>query len=71
VNAQGGRSGRGINSPLHVHPLLGHTGSLPVAERAGERVLGVPYFKHDCPEAIERYADIWRGVALSAAKAGA
>lgn len=39
-------------------------GSLKNAERIGEISLGVPWFKHDWPEVIERYAAAYRKVAL-------
>ena len=43
-------------------------GSLPNAEAAQDRVFGIPSFKHDRPEIIERYAAAYRKVALQAAK---
>ena len=88
VNAEGGRSGRGINSPLHLHPVFNEAdiygdgkptrnafssvdlrqpaGSLPMAENAANRAFGIPYFKHDQPEAITRFAAAFRKVALQA-----
>lgn len=39
------------------------TGSLPVAEAVHETTLGVPWFKHDQPDAIKLYADAFRKVA--------
>jgi hypothetical protein len=41
-------------------------GSLPVSEALGSRCLGAPWFKHDRPESIERYANAFRKVALQA-----
>ena len=43
-------------------------GSLPVAERIAEIVFGVPWFKHDRPAEIERYAAAFRKVAEQAAQ---
>ena len=85
VDAEGGRCGRGVNFPLHLHPVLNvgdafgdgkptrvaftdrdvreGPGSLPVSEALGERALGIPWFKHDWPEEIEKYAAAWRKVA--------
>jgi dTDP-4-amino-4,6-dideoxygalactose transaminase len=90
VNAEGGRSGRGVNFPMHLHPLLNEAdvyrdgqptriafadrdlrqgpGSLPVSEALGQRAFGIPWFKHDRPEEIERYAKAFRKVAMQAAK---
>ena len=90
VRAEGGRSRRGINFPLHLHPLFNDAdvygdgkptrtafsdrdlrqppGSLPVAEGAAERTFGIPWFKHDRPGLIERYAAAYRKVALQADK---
>jgi perosamine synthetase len=89
VNAEGGRSGRGANFPLHLHPLLNEAdvyhdgkptrlafsdrdvrepiGSLPVSEALGDRVFGIPWFKHDRGEAIEQFAAAYRKVATRAA----
>ena len=41
-------------------------GSLPVSEALAERCFRVPYFKHDWPESIERYAAAFKKVALQA-----
>lgn len=41
-------------------------GSLPVAERISEIAFGIPWFKHDRPEQIERYAAAYRKVAENA-----
>jgi perosamine synthetase len=41
-------------------------GSLPVSERIGEFVFGVPWFKHDRPEVIRPYAEAFRKVAEQA-----
>jgi hypothetical protein len=41
-------------------------GSLPNSERLADRILGVPWFKHDRPEQIERYAAAYKKVALNA-----
>ncbi len=90
VNAEGGRSGRGCNFPLHLHPVLNEAdvygdgkptriafadrdvrqpaGSLPVSEALGDRCFGIPWFKHDRPESIARYAAAYRKVALQADK---
>lgn len=90
VNAEGGRSGRGCNFPLHLHPVLNEAdvygdgkptriafadrdlrqpaGSLPVSEALGDRCFGIPWFKHDRPEEIARYAAAYRKVALQADK---
>ena len=90
VNAEGGRSGRGCNLPLHLHPLFNTVdvygdgkptriafasrdvrqpeGSLPRAESLRQRAFGIPWFKHDRPEEIERYAAAFRKVALHAAE---
>ncbi len=43
-------------------------GSLPVSEALAERCFKVPYFKHDRPESIERYAAAFKKVALQADK---
>jgi hypothetical protein len=88
VNAEGGRSGRGVNFPMHLHPVLNdadvyrdgkptriafserdvrqRAGSLPVSEKLGQRAFGIPWFKHDRPESIKRYADAFRKVAARA-----
>jgi perosamine synthetase len=90
VNAEGGRSGRACNAPLHLHPLLNDAdifgdgkptriafadrdvrqgqGSLPVSEALADRCYGIPWFKNDRPEEIERYATAFRKVALQAEK---
>ncbi|MGB7157359.1 MAG: DegT/DnrJ/EryC1/StrS family aminotransferase [Tepidisphaeraceae bacterium] len=90
VNAEGGRTGRTANKPMHVHPALNMPdvyhdgkptriafsdrdvrqgpGSLPVSEALAERVFGIPWFKKDRPEQIERYAMAYRKVALNAKK---
>lgn len=90
VNAEGGRSGRGVNFPLHLHPLLNDAdvyrdgrptriafadrdvrqprGSLAVSERLSSRAFGIPWFKHDRPESIKRYAEAFRKVATQAEK---
>jgi len=88
VNAEGGRSGRASNPPLHLHPVLNEAdiygdgkptriafsdrdvrqpaGSLPVSEGLAERCYGIPWFKHDRAESIERYAAAFKKVALQA-----
>jgi len=43
-------------------------GSLPVAEKIAGRSFGIPWFKHDRPEAIGRYANAYRKVAMNAAQ---
>lgn len=43
-------------------------GDLPVSERFLDRVFGIPWLKHDWPEAIEQYANAFRKVALQADK---
>lgn len=43
-------------------------GSLPIAEAVASKAFGIPYFKHDRPEIIERYAAAYRKVALQADK---
>ena len=43
-------------------------GSLPVTESLGNRVLGVPWFKHHQPELIEQYAEAFRKVATNASQ---
>jgi dTDP-4-amino-4,6-dideoxygalactose transaminase len=85
VNAEGGRTGRGANFPLHLHPVLNDAdvyhdgkptrlaftdrdvrqaaGALPHSEALAARVFGVPWFKHDRPEAIEQFAAAYRKVA--------
>lgn len=84
VNAEGGRSGRGINAPLHRFPFFttsdvygdgkpsnGRAQSdadLPVASAIGSRAYGIPYFKHYRPEIIERYAAAFKKVAQQADK---
>ena len=90
VVAEGSRAARGVNFPLHLHPVLNEAdiygdgkptriafadrdvrepaGSLPVAEAVGMRAIGIPWFKHDEPEAVERYAAAFRKVALQADK---
>jgi dTDP-4-amino-4,6-dideoxygalactose transaminase len=90
VNAEGGRSGRGVNFPMHLHPLLNEAdvyhdgkptriafadrdvrqgkGSLPVSEGLGSRAFGIPWFKHDRPDEIARYASAYRKVATQADK---
>ncbi len=87
VNAEGGRTGRGVNDPLHLHPVFNQAdiygdgkptrlafaerdvrqphGALPQAEAVGNHTFGIPWFKHDWPEAIERYAAAYRKVARS------
>ncbi len=84
VNAEGGRTGRGVNFPLHLHPVFrtadvygdgGPTrnafsdhdmceanGTLPASERLAQLAFGVPWFKHDRPDLIERYAAAYRKV---------
>jgi perosamine synthetase len=88
VVAEGGRTGRGCNFPLHLHPVFNDAdvyqdgqptrlvfasrdvreprGSLPVAETLASRCFGVPWFKKDVPELIERYAWAYRKVATQA-----
>jgi dTDP-4-amino-4,6-dideoxygalactose transaminase len=90
VNAEGGASGRGVNFPLHLHPVLHKAdvyhdgkpttvafsqrdvrqgpGSLPVCERIAQRSFAIPWFKHDRPDAIRRYANAYKKVALNADK---
>ncbi|NLF19250.1 MAG: aminotransferase class V-fold PLP-dependent enzyme [Lentisphaerae bacterium] len=41
-------------------------GTLPVSERSGQMIIGVPWFKHDRPAIIEEYAAAYRKVALQA-----
>src|SRR5690606_21724380 len=41
-------------------------GSLPVSESLAERAFSVPWFKHDWPEEIERYAYAFRKVVANA-----
>ena len=43
-------------------------GTLPVAERSREIIIGVPWFKQDRPEVIAAYAAAYRKVALQADK---
>ncbi|HEX7008943.1 MAG TPA: DegT/DnrJ/EryC1/StrS family aminotransferase [Phycisphaeraceae bacterium] len=43
-------------------------GTLSVAERIDQIAFGIPWFKHDWPEAIEVYAAAYRKVALQASK---
>lgn len=43
-------------------------GSLPVSESIAEITFGVPWFKHDRPEAIEQFAAAYKKVALQARK---
>ena len=43
-------------------------GSLPVSAALGDRCFGIPWFKHDRPESIARYAAAYRKVALQADK---
>jgi dTDP-4-amino-4,6-dideoxygalactose transaminase len=45
-------------------------GTLPVAERSAQTIVGVPWFKHDRPALIEEYAAAYRKVALQAAALG-
>ena len=90
VNAEGGKTGRTANKPLHVHPALNMPdvyrdgkptriafadrdvrqgpGSLPVSEALAERIFGIPWFKKDKPEQIERFALAYRKVAENAKK---
>ncbi len=90
VASEGGRPGRGVNMPLHLHPVFNQAdvygdgqptriafserdlrqphGSLPHTEAVGRRAFGVPWFKHDRPESIARYAAAYRKVALQAEK---
>lgn len=85
VAAEGAPVARGVNPPLHLHPLFNSAdvygdgtptrnafsdrdlrqgkGSLPVAEQALSRSLGVPWFKHDWPDEIEKVAGVYRKVA--------
>jgi perosamine synthetase len=46
-------------------------GSLPTAEKMAGRVIAVPYFKHDWPDAIERHAAAFRKVVEHAGELGA
>jgi len=41
-------------------------GSLPVTEAEGDRVYGIPWFKHYWPEIIEEHAAAYRKVAENA-----
>ena len=70
VNAEGGRTGRGCNYPLHMHPQLAASrklsGSLPVSENLYARSFGIPYFKHDEAKIIEQFAAAYRKVAENA-----
>ena len=88
VEAEGGRTGRRCNFPLHLHPVFREadvyqdgtptrlaftsrdvrepSGSLPVTEALASRCFGVPWFKQDKPELIERYASAYRKVATQA-----
>jgi dTDP-4-amino-4,6-dideoxygalactose transaminase len=88
VTAEGGRSRRGCNNPLHLHPVLNEAdiygdgkptriafadrdlrqpaGSLPHTEALPQRSFGIPWFKHDRPASIERYAMAFRKVAFQA-----
>lgn len=90
VNAEGGRSGRTCNAPLHLHPLLNDAdifgdgkptriafadrdvrqgqGALPVSEALAEHCYGIPWFKHDRPDSIARYAAAFQKVARQAGK---
>ncbi len=90
VNAEGGKTGRTANKPLHVHPALNMPdvyrdgkptriafadrdvrqgpGSLPVSEALAERIFGIPWFKKDRPEQIEKFAAAFRKVAENADK---
>ncbi len=90
VQAEGGGCGRGVNYPLHLHPVLNRAdvyhdgkptriaftdrdvrllkGSLPRTEVLAERSFGIPWFKHDEPEAVGRFASAYRKVALHAHK---
>jgi len=43
-------------------------GSLPAAEATVKNTFGIPWFKHDKPEAVEKYAAAYRKVATQAAK---
>ena len=43
-------------------------GSLPAAEATRDRVISIPYLKHDRPEAVEQHAAAFRKVALQADK---
>ncbi|MFA9479314.1 DegT/DnrJ/EryC1/StrS family aminotransferase [Phycisphaerales bacterium AB-hyl4] len=38
-------------------------GALPISEGLAQRVMGIPWFKHDVPERIEQYAAAFRKVA--------
>ncbi len=44
------------------------SGTLPTSERLHERVLGIPWFKHDDRARIERYAEAYRKVIRGFAK---
>ena len=50
-------SGREVRQPA---------GSLPVTEALPDRCFGIPWFKHDRPASIERYAAAYKKVALRA-----
>lgn len=43
-------------------------GDLPISEKFLDRIFGIPWFKHDWPEAVEQYAIAFRKVALQADK---
>ena len=81
VAAEGvGHHGAGLNLPLHLHPLFcdldvygrgtptngAATGPLPTAEAIHARSFEIPWFKHDRPEAIARFAAAWIKVARQA-----
>jgi dTDP-4-amino-4,6-dideoxygalactose transaminase len=85
VQAEGGRPGRGLETPLHLHPIFQNAdiygdglptqhvnatrdlsrprGSLPITEESTSRAFGIPWFKHDRAERIERYAAAYKKVA--------
>jgi len=90
VEAEGGRSCRGVNFPLHTHPLFKEADiygdgkptriafserdvrqsddSLPVSLHIEDHAFGIPYFKKNQTDLIERYAAAFKKVACQAEK---
>ncbi|MCC7349335.1 MAG: DegT/DnrJ/EryC1/StrS family aminotransferase [Phycisphaerales bacterium] len=60
------RDGKPTRNAFTDRDVRQPAGSLPHSEAAGERCVGVPYFKHDDAQAIARYAEAYKKVALRA-----
>lgn len=60
------RQGRPTSVAFGQRDVRQGAGALPVAERIADLVFGIPWFKHDRPTEIERYAAAYRKVAEQA-----